>query len=57
MSSKKIGVKLGMVDKSDRYLRVFYYTENSGVLLINVYKTKNISEKKNGESKVKLYVK
>ena len=46
MSSKKIGVKLGMVDKSDRYLRVFYYTENLGVLLINVYKAKNISEKK-----------
>ena len=37
MSSKKIGVKLGKVDKSDRYLQVFSYTEILGVLLLNVY--------------------
>ena len=49
MSSKKIGVKLGKVDKSDRYLQVFYYTEILGVLLLNVYKAKNISEKKRRE--------
>ena len=50
MSSKKIGVKLGKVDKSDRYLQVFSYTDILGVLLLNVYKAKNIlSEKKRQE--------
>ena len=50
MSPTKIGVKLGKVDKSETdisgYLQVFYYTEILGVLLLNVYKAKNISEKK-----------
>ena len=46
MSSKKIGVKLGKVDKSETDI---YGTKILAILSLNVYKAKHLIEKKRRE--------